>query len=214
MKNDRNLLKDLSRAKLRLPDLRAIQIGGVSDSDKDLVSFLEICTPDQLKLLRFNFLSYSSSKTKAKFYMRLLPKLANVTTEEVFLNRLEFSETELEQIVKSSCNANTLVFEGCDIHCSTVLDFGSALKYKTKTINFQFWGNTADSNRKADWVSSPACFGNIIEAISKSGLRDSLQTIWIAYNQTLSVEKVLQTLNEKGMPHVTISQEFLWIIKF
>ena len=204
----------MNDAKLRLPNLRAVHIQNVSDADADLVCFLDDCTPAQLKLLRINLGSYSSTATKAKFYMKTLPKLVSATTEEVFLYFLEFSEAELGQIVRASCSAETLIFEGCDIHCSTALDFGSALKYKTKALSFQSWGNTSNSNRKAYWKSSPACFDNIIEAIANCGLRDSLQTISIYENQSLSVEKVQQKLNEKGMSHVTVDEEYLSIKEF
>ena len=204
-------IKILENAKLRLPNMKAVQIEKVSDEDAEFVSFLDDCTPTQLKFFRFNSLSYLPKTTKTKFYMRSLPKLINETTGEVFLNRLEFSEEELEQIVRASCNTERLIFEKCDIHCSTALDFGSALKYKTKTLSFQCWGDINYSDRKADWRFSPACFDNIIEAISNSGLRDSLQTISINRNQTLSAEKVQQAMNEKGMSHVTVEEKFLFI---
>ena len=132
-----NLLKELNIAKLRLPNLRAVRIGHVSNANKDLIGFLDECTPAQLKLLRFNYFSYSPIATKAKFYMRSLPKLVSATTEEVYLRCLEFSEAEFEQIVRASCNAERLIFEDCEFHCSTALDFGSALKYKIKTLSFQ-----------------------------------------------------------------------------
>ena len=200
----------MNNAKLRLPNLRAVQIGRVSNNDADLISFLNNCTPAQLKLLKFNYCS-SSLTTKAKFYMRSLPKLVSATTEEVYLNRLEFSEEELEQIMKASCNAERLIFDSCDIHCSTALDFGSALKYKIKVLSFQCWGDSFDSNWKADWKSTPTCFDNIIEAIVNSGLRSSIQTISICNNQTLSVEKVQKTLNKKGMSQVTVDEEYLQV---
>ena len=150
------------------------------------------------------------SITKAKFYMRSLPKLVSATTEEVYLRCLEFSEAELEQIVRASCNAERLIFQSCDIHCSTALDFGSAIKYKTKTLSFQSWRNERYlRNFKADSNSSPDCFDNIIEAISSSGLRDSLQTISIYNNQTLSVEKVQKIINEKGMTNISVDKKFL-----
>ena len=138
--------------------------------------------------------------------MRSLPKIVNATTEEVLMFRLEFSEAELGQIVRASCNAERLIFKSCDIHCSTALDFGSAVKYKTKALSFQSWGNIDDLERKTDWKYLPACFDNIIEAISNSGLRDSLQAIGIHENQTLSVEEVKQTLNKKGLSHITVNQ--------
>ena len=201
----------MSNAKLRLPNLRAVQIEDISDKDTNLVSFLDDCTPAQLELLRFNYPPYSPKATEAKFYMRSLPNIVNATTEEVYLYRLEFSEVELEQIVRASCNAETLLFEECNIHCSTALDFGSFLKYKTKALSFQCWVYVFDSNWKTDRSSSSTCFDNIIDAISKSGLRVSLQTISIDKNQILSAKKMQQMLNEKGMPHITVEEICLWI---
>ena len=201
----------MNKAKLRLPNFRAVTIGSVSYKDADLVNFLDDCTPIQLKFLRFNLLPFSSTATKVKFYMKTLPKLVRATTDEVYLWYLEFSEVELEQIVRASCNVEKLIFEGCDIHCLTALDFGSTIKYKTKALSFQGWGNIDVSDSKADWKSSPACFDNVVEAISNSGLRDSLQTISINRNQSLSVEKVQQKLNEKGMSHIAVDEEYLLI---
>ena len=127
----------MNNAKIRLPNLRAVQIERVSNQDVNLVSFLDNCIPVQLKLLRFNFDSYYYTTTEAEFYMRSLPKLVSATTGEVLLHCMEFSEKELEQIVRASYNAETLIFEDCDIHCSTALDFGSAIIYKTKILSFQ-----------------------------------------------------------------------------
>ena len=146
--------------------------------------------------------------------MRSLPKFVNATTKEVYLRCLEFSEAELEQIVRASCNAERLIFEGCDIHCSTKLDFGFALKYKTKILNFQDWGNTSNLYEKSDWKSFPPCFYNIIDAISNSGLRFSLQTISIDKNPTLSAENVQKWLKKKGMPHISVDKNYLEIKQY
>ena len=198
-------------AKLRLPNLRAVRVGHVSNANKDLIGFLDECTPAQLKLLRFNYFSYSLIATKAKFYMRSLPKLVSATTEEVYLRCLEFSEKEFEQIVRASCNAERLIFEGCEFHCSTALDFGSAIKYKIKTLSFQSWKYTSSPKRRADWISAPVCFCNIVKGVSKSRLRDSLQTISIYKNLSLSAKKLQQNLNHKKMSHITVDEEYLKI---
>ena len=173
-----------------------------------MISMLDVWTQFQFKFLRFNYDPFTLTSTKAKVYMRLLPILVNATTELVFFHHLEFSEAELMQIVRASCSTERLVFENCDIHCSTTLDFGSAFKYNIKVLNFQWWGDTFGEKRKTDWVSAPTCFDNIIEAISSSGLRDSLQTINIYRNQTLSVEEVQKMINEKGMSNITVEEEF------
>ena len=204
----RNLLKDFTNAKLRLPDIRAIQIGHVSNSDTDLQSFLRDWTPSQLEIFRFNLNSYSQTSTNSKFYMSSLPKIVSTTTKEVFLNRLEFSEAELELIVKASRNTKSLIFDQCKIHCSTSLDFGNDLKYITKTLSFQFWGNTEDADWMADWKSNPTYFNNIIDAIAKSDLKNSLQKISICKNQTLWMESIQKILNKNGGSRIAITNEY------
>ena len=186
----------MANVKLRLPDFRTVQIGCVLNANSDLKRFLNCFTVAKLKLLRFNYFSHITTATKASFYIRSLSKIVRATTKQVSLFRLELNEEELEQIIKASCNTDTLIFEMCDIHCSTALDFGSSLKYKMKILSFQFWGNTFDPDRKADWKFDPTCFNNIIEAISNSGLRNSLQNICIACNLTLDKEKVRQVLTK------------------
>ena len=192
----------MENTKLRLPNLREVHIGDVLEGDADLVRIISNCTPSKIEILKF-YISYSFwMSQKPRFYIRFLPKIVSAATKQMFLFRLEFNEVELEQIIRASHNVETLIIEECGIHCSTALDFGSALKYNTKTLSFQYWGNTDENHNKTDWKSDPDCFDNIIEAISNSGLRDSLQTISIYANQTLSVEKTQQSLNEKGMSHI------------
>ena len=138
----------------------------------------------------------------------------NATTVEMYLEMLEFREEELEQIVKASCNAERLMFNRCEFYCTTALDFGSAFKYKTKILSLQIWKYTSSSKRMPDIFSSPACFDKIVEAISKSGLRDSLQTINIYNNHSPSAEKLQKMLNKKGMPHITVEDKYLGIDQF
>ena len=44
----------------------------------------------------------------------------------------------------------------------------------------------------------------IVEAISKCGLRDSLQQVDIYYNQTLRMDEVQAMFNELEMPHISV----------
>ena len=71
-------------------------------------------------------------------------------------------------------------------------------------MSFTFCGYTGSKDRKSDWVSTPSCFKNIVEAISKSRLRDSLQQVDIAWNQTLKKDVVQAMFNELGMSHISV----------
>ena len=167
--------------------------------------------PSQLRLLCFNCRTDSSFVIKYNIYKSSLSRILSTTSKEVFLYCMEFSEKELEQIVRASCNAERLIFENWDILCSIPLDFGSALKYNTKILSLQWWGDKLSSWRKTDWISDPSCFDNIIDAIANSGLRDSLIKICINFNHSLSIEEVQRKFNEREMSHITVNEEYLII---
>ena len=74
-------------------------------------------------------------------------------------------------------------------------------------MSFAHWGSTRYSERKTDWKTNPASFMNIVEAISKCGLKTSLKTIDIKCNQTLNNEEVLEVFNQLEMFHIKIIEE-------
>ena len=207
-KKQRTLLKQLAGAEFKLPNIKAVQIGSISDSNTDVNNFLNDWVPTQLKLFRFNWTSVSDARVKAKFYMESLSKIVSVTTKEVYLKCLEFNDAELEKIVKASCNTKRLIFEECDFNCPTYLNLRSRLKYNIKTLIFQSWRSTDPSDSKSSLKFGPDYFDKIIRAILNSGLSDSLQKISIYGSQTQSVEKVQQILKENRMSQVTVNEEY------
>ena len=125
-------------------------------------------------------------------------------TKEIVLACFEFTEQELEQVLKASFNCERVVIMFNDIHCSKSLDFKINQKYKTKYLNFQGWGATDFTERTTDWKTDASKFENIVDAISKWGLKDSLEQFDIWKNQTLSKEKVQLLFNSKGMTHISV----------
>ena len=90
------------------------------------------------------------------------------------MNYFDISEEDLQKIIISSTNVESVSLTNCDIHCSKPLDFSSQQVYKTKQLIFDGCGK---EDRKSDWIADPSLFENIVEAISKCGLRDSLNKI-------------------------------------
>ena len=88
----------------------------------------------------------------------------------------DVSEEDLQQIIKASANAKCVYLDDCDIHCSKPLDFSTQSIYKTEELSFEGCG---DGDRKSDWIADPSLFENIVEAISKCGLKDSLKIVYI-----------------------------------
>ena len=62
-------------------------------------------------------------------------------------------------------------------------------------------------DRKSDWMSTPSCFKNIVEAISKSGLKESLQEVDINANHTLNKDEVQDMFNKLEMSHISVVQK-------
>ena len=112
---------------------------------------------------------------KADFYIEALCKTLKAVTSEIYIEWLKLTTSDLEQIIKASSVSERLVIRFSNVSCSAALDFATADKYKTKFLSFFCWGS--GSHRKSDFISVPASFENIVEAMAKSGLKDSLQTL-------------------------------------
>ena len=201
------LFKDIETFNFRLPDIKRIRIEYVSDSDINLSRFLANCTPNQLKLLCINYFSVANIPIKSKINIKSLTKAVAAVTKEVFIRMYEFSAEDLQQFVRAARSAERIVLHRCSVHCSSALDFGSKLKYNTKFLSFQLWGDTDYKELKTDWMSDPSCFSSIVDAISSSGLRHSLSKLSISDNETLEIAEVQELLNSKGMAHILAVEE-------
>ena len=109
------------------------------------------------------------------YYLNSLLKSIRWVSKEIYIRWFDISESELQQIVKSSYQAKRLIFRYCDIHCSQTLDFSNSERSNIKFISFDCWG--VDDYRKSDLMTNPFCFENIVEAIAKSGIKNSLKTV-------------------------------------
>ena len=204
---NKSLLTDLGSSKLRLPNIRRIQIDRISDGNKELNSFFQNWVPSKIELLSVNYPKNTPTGIKMDFYIDSISKAIKSASKEIFLNCFEIKEAELEQIIKSASNWERLILCYCDIHCSKKLDFSGSNKCKIKFLGFGECGHTSYEDRKTDWKSTPSSFKNIVEAISKSGLKDSLQQVDIRYNDTLKKDEVQAMFNELGMPHISVVEE-------
>ena len=200
----KSLLTDFVFSKLKLPNIRKIKIGCISDGNKELNSFFKNWVPSKLDLLLLNYTRNTSTGIKMDFYIDSISKAIKSVQKEICLECFEIKEPELEQIVKSASDWERLILRFSDIYCSKKLDFGSSAKYKIKFLSFTFCGYTSSKERKSDWITTPSCFKNIVEAISKSGLKDSLEEVDIDNNNTLKKDEVQTMFNELRMSHISV----------
>ena len=202
----KKFLKEIESAKLRLPDIVRIRIDKIADGDTDLNSFLSNWTLDRLQLFWLNFNRIGDIGVKADFYIEALCKTLKAVTNEVYISCFELTACNLEQIVKASANSERLIIYYCDVSCSVALDFSTSQKYKTKFLSFTNCGN---SNRKSDFKSNLSAFENIVEAISRSGLKDSLQTMDIRFWE-LDKVGVQGLFTKHGMKDVSVVDDKLY----
>ena len=195
-------------SRLRLPDLCGIRVDKISEADAELANFLTDCTPARIQLILVNYNSISNTGIKSKFYVDAFSETAARTAKEVFFYCIDFSAEDLQTVVRAARNAERIVFSFCCIYCSSGLDFGKDLWYKTRLLSFQFWGSTYFEERTTDWKTDPSKFSLIVDAIGSSGLRASLEKLSIYNNQTLSASKVQEELNSKSMSHISMVEEY------
>ena len=75
-------------------------------------------------------------------------------------------------------------------------------------MSFTGCGDIFYEERKSDWKTTPHFFKNIVEAISKSKLKDSLQQVDISYNQTFNKDEVQAMFNRLKMPHISVVESW------
>ena len=146
--------------------------------------------------------SFSQFDPYADFYISSIWNALLNVTKQVYLSRFYFWEKQLEQIIKSSFNWEILIFDTCWISCSKDLDFNISKKCKIKYLWFKNWGKK-NIELSSGWVGSPSMFMKIIEALSKSQLKSSLQIVGI-YNSSLNIILVQKWFDEFGMSHVKV----------
>ena len=198
------LLTDLVSSKLKLPNIRKIKIDYISDANKELNSFFQNWVPSKIDLLLLNFSHNTTTGIKMGFYIDSIWNAMKSVSKEIYLTCFEIQEPEIEQIIKSASNWERLIFRVSDIHCSKKFDFSGYEKYKIKFLSFAGCGYAFSSYRKSDWKITPSCFKNIVEAISKSWLKDSLLQVDILDNHTLNADEVQSMFNELEMSHISV----------
>mmetsp|Transcript_7133 Transcript_7133/g.6326 ORF Transcript_7133/g.6326 Transcript_7133/m.6326 type:complete len:260 (+) Transcript_7133:859-1638(+) len=187
--------------KLQFPDIKRIQIQHIKNSNyKRINRFLSSCVPTTLPLLSVNWNS-GEELLKGSLITDSICKASQSVTKEVFLTFAEFNSENVQRIVKSANKSKRLVFWSCKIHTTDDMDFNtdSAITY----LSFAYCGHSDVSMK---WNKYPKRFENIVAAISKSNLKDSLETININYCN-ITPDEVKELLKKYNITHIKIVQQ-------
>ena len=112
----KSFLDDLATSKALIPQLKRIKISHLNDSDSNLNLFLSNCVPQNLTYITINYPPiYYRKTTKMNFYSSSLTTCLKKVTKEIFLELFEMDESDLEAVVKASCNSERLVLFCCEL---------------------------------------------------------------------------------------------------
>ena len=127
----KSFLDDLATSKALIPQLKRIKISYLNGSDSNLNLFLSNWVPQNLSYLSINY-PFIDGKvtTKTSFFSSSLTTSLKKVTKEVFLYLFDMSESDLEEVVKASCNSERLVLNWCDLKWSKPMDFKCSSTYK------------------------------------------------------------------------------------
>ena len=134
----KSFLDDLVTSKVLIPHLKRITISDLNDSDSNLNLFLSNWVPLNLTFLSINYPFIDYTPIKMRFYLSSLTTSLKKVTKEIFLYLFEMNESDLESVVKASCNSERLVLYWCDLKWSRPMDFKCSSTYKI-TIKMFNW---------------------------------------------------------------------------
>ncbi|CAI2364842.1 unnamed protein product [Moneuplotes crassus] len=197
----RKLIGTYAQNKVKLPDIKRVYINSIKGIPlESLDQFLTHSIPDQLPLLCLNW-SWEELLVGAKVMDGLKVSLPKIT-KEILFHYTEFQPSDLEAVFQNSNNSERLCLIACKLHIKEKMNFGTK---PTKTTYLSFW-NCGDSRVTMDWGSHPERFESILEAISRSPYKNSLQTLNIR-TSNLSKSKVEEMLSNQSMSSIQVIQE-------
>ena len=127
----KSFLDDLATSKALIPQLKRIKISRLNGSDSNLNLFLSNWVPQNLTYLSINdpYINWNKA-TKMSFYSNSLTTCLKKVIKEIFLCIFSIDESDLESIVKASCNSERLVLYACDLKWSRSMNFKCSSAYK------------------------------------------------------------------------------------
>ena len=130
-KKSKSFLDDLVTSKALIPQLKRIKISYLNGNDSNLNLFLSNWVPQNFTFIWINDLFIDCRKTtKMNFYLNSLTTCLKKVTKEIYLNLFEMDESDLEAVVKASCNSERLVLCWCNLKWSRPMDFKCSSTYK------------------------------------------------------------------------------------
>uniref|UniRef100_A0A7S3KVP6 Uncharacterized protein n=1 Tax=Euplotes crassus TaxID=5936 RepID=A0A7S3KVP6_EUPCR len=189
----KDFVTELANHKIKLPNIKRLALAQDKKEDPVVKEFFKHCFPDQVQLFCYNWNRASAAEqTKLNYYFPEVKGIIPRVTREVYLYDLDMTKQEFEYIV-SNCKAPRLIINYSKFDTSSAVTFTCAHS-NIQYLSFQQSGYSS----RSDWKSTPSKCKHILQAISESGLKDSLHTLNVN-TCGLSVGEVKAFLSEVGL---------------
>ena len=127
----KSFLDDLATSKAQIPQIKRIAISHLNGSDSNINLFLTNWVPQNLTYLNINYYWINGNlPIKMSFYLSSLTTCLKKVTKEIFISVFEMDESDLEAVVKASCNLESLVLFYWDLKWSRPMNFKCSSTYK------------------------------------------------------------------------------------
>ncbi|CAI2359531.1 unnamed protein product [Moneuplotes crassus] len=190
---DKNFLTELVNHKIKLPDIKRIKLAQDKKEDPVVKEFFKHCFPDQVELFCYNLgRASAASQTKLSYYFDEMKHIIPRVTREIYLFDFDLTKQEFEYII-NTCTASRLTLNYSTLSFPSPPSF-TCLHSSIQYLGLQYCGHVS----RNDWKSTPSKLKDILQAISESGLKDSVQILEVGHCG-LSREEVKGVLEEVGL---------------
>ena len=125
----------------------------------------------------------------------VLPRI----THEFLTNCSYISKKHFEEIVKLSAGMKRLLIRHSIVDSESELDFSEVKEWKIEFLGLAYTGR----NDRSVWSATPKKLDNILSAISKCGLKDSLKSINL-HDCGFQESDLKKKLEEHSLAHLTL----------
>ncbi len=199
LKNDedkKGLQKILKTAeKSILPDFQQIAIWGIEEEDlTNVAKLLRNSFPKKVEELHLGSAEY----LELEKLVSAIEKCAPSVTDEIKFSKFEIGKKNFEKVFNSFSHVNRAQFTSCTI-ASEGVKFDNKKKWKITEICMKNVG----SEEESDWVENEDNLKDFLSAISKTSLKDSLET-FETYDNGLDFDEIEEAFVDNDLDEVEV----------
>ena len=197
-KNTNEYFKELTEH--RLPQIKVLSIQNIKETNyEELWRFLSKSFPIRLEKLELEF-SFKAFFDLSLILMDLKVAL-RCLTRKLRIYRASLTNKSLKQLISDSSHLEIVIFWSWNIEIDQKLEFDSDVSYDIESLKFYY-----SPDHRADYNQEIA--KNVVKAISKSSLAQSLKYIWFADYDGVNESYLSELLQKYSLNNLVVKKMF------